>query len=489
MLPPMDGGVQESRTERMTAATSASPAIPDKERIALYSLFATIGLLLFKLTVGLHTGSLGILAEAANSGLDLLASALTWTSIRIAARPADANHPFGHGRFENFSAFLETALLLITAVIVAFSSLRRWLGGVAPAVHLDAWAFLVMLTSMAVDFLRSRALRRAARQYDSDALEADALNFSTDMWSSLAVLIGLGLVGLGQRYGVADLLHADAAAALAVAAAMFWMAWSLGRRTVGVLLDEAPVAMLRELRAAVAGIADVIDIEQLRMRRSGSRYFVDLRLGIARTLTLERSRLVRERVTECIQGLLPNADVMIETEPREPRSASVAETVRAIAQRANLNIHDLSVYDIGMGLNVEFHLEVDERMPLAAAHDLVSRMEGQMRREIPAICEIVTHIEPETSAIAAASVLERERITRAVIALSARVEHMVDCHDVQVKNIGGHLGLTCHCSFADDLPVGIVHEQVTRFEAAVKREIPELFRVTIHTEPASDNRR
>jgi divalent metal cation (Fe/Co/Zn/Cd) transporter len=270
---------------------------------------------------------------------------------------------------------------------------------------------------------------------------------------------------------------------------MFSMAWRLGRRTIGVLLDEAPVALLRDVRNAVGRSADVLDLEQLRMRRSGSRYFVDLRLGVARTLTLERSRQVKADVTERIQHLLPNADVMIETEPREPRSTSITEQVRAIAQRDNLNLHDLSIYAIGDGLGVEFHLEVDEQLPLKDAHDLVSRIESQMRQQIPSIREILTHIEPETSEIPPASFLDRERISRRITALATGVPEMLDCHDVQVKSVGGHLCLTCHCSFPDALAVGVVHEQVTRFEAAIKREFPELFRVTIHTEPSSDNRR
>lgn len=472
----------------MKAATSVLP-VSSKERIALYSLLATVGLLVFKLVVGLHSRSLGILAEAAHSGLDLLATLLTWLSIRIADRPADANHPFGHGKFENFSAFLETALLLVTAIVVAVVALRQWVGGSAPAIHLDQWGFIVMLTSMSVDFWRSRALRRAAVEFDSDALEADALNFSTDLWSSLAVLAGLALVAAGRGLRIPSLQHADGAAALVVAAAMCSMAWRLGRRTVGVLLDEAPVGLLREVRNIVGHSTGVLDLEQVRMRRSGSRYFVDLRLGVARTLTLERSRQVKADVTERIQTLLPNADVMIETEPREPHSASITEQVRAIAQRDNLNLHDLSVYDLGDGLGVEFHLEVDEQMPLAEAHDLVSRIESQMRQQIPAIREILTHIEPETSIIPAASLLDRQRIFRRITHLARAVPDMLDCHDVQVKSIGGHLCLTCHCSFPDNLAVGTVHEEVTRFEAAIKREFPELFRVTIHTEPSSDNRR
>ena len=460
-----------------------------KQRIAAWSLAAAVGLLVFKLLVGLHANSLGILAEAAHSALDLLASALTWVSLRIAARPADANHPFGHGKFESFSAFLEAGLLVATALAIGDAAVRRWMAGTAAVMRLDAWAFAVMATSMAVDGVRARYLRRASSAYGSDALAADALNYSSDIATSAAVLLGLALVGIGRRWQVGWLLHADTAAALIVAAAMVGLALRLGRRMAGVLLDEAPPALSHDLRQALAGAPGVTEVERLRLRRMGSRYFVDLQLGLEPASTLERAGQVRQEVAKRILQRLPEADVVVETHPRAQARLGPIEQVQAVALRSNLNIHDLSIYQLGPALDVEFHLELRENMPLAEAHDLVSRLEAAIRHEVPGVREIVTHIEPEAAKVGPAALVDAQDVARRVEALARSAPDMLDCHDIQVRNSRGHLALSCHCSFSDVLPVSEVHERVSRLEAEIRRELPQLFRITIHPEPKSDNRR
>ncbi|MGH9416214.1 MAG: cation-efflux pump [Terriglobales bacterium] len=459
-----------------------------KQRVALISLAAAVGLFVFKLLVGLHTLSLGILAEAAHSALDLLATVLTWVSLRIAARPADANHPFGHGRFENFSALLQTGLLVLTALVIAEGAAQAWWQG-AFDVRLDGWAFLVMVTAIAVDWSRGGMLRRAAVSYDSDALAADALNFTTDLAASAAVLVGLVLVWVGERWHISGLRHADAAAALAVAAAMLYLAIRLGRRTAGVLLDEAPPELVRDLRDALEGVEGVNDLERLRLRRVGSRYFVDLQLGLEPASTLARAGAVRREVTSRIQQRLPEADVVVEAEPRPLGPLGPLAQVQAIAQRQNLTLHDLTIYDVGSGLDVECHLEMDEALPLASAHNLVSQLEAEMRRQLPAIRQIVTHIEPALAHIDTADLLSTERIASRVAKIAHRMPEVLDCHDIQLRQSNGHLALSCHCSLPDSLPVGRVHELVTELEAEIRRGLPQLFRITIHPEPTSDNSR
>ncbi len=470
---------------------SAATATRAKRHLAFVSLLATIGLLVLNVWVALATHSLGVTAEAANSGLDLITAILTFVSIGIAARPADANHPFGHGKFENFSAFLETSLLIATAVIVLVASIASFFG---PVTHLQVTlaAFIVMGLSMAVNAWRSRALGRAARQYDSDVLAVDALNYAGDFWSSAAVIVGLGVAGLGQRLGWAGLLHADAAGAIVVALAMLAVALHLGRRTAGVLLDEAPVELREELRGRISAVPGVEAVDELRLRRSGSRYFLDLRLGLGRTLSLERARQVREAVAERIHRRLPDADLVVETSPRAADHLSIFEEIRALALRYDVSIHDLSIFDVGGGLEVELHFELDEQLTLKRAHDQVSDIERDMRREIPRIRQIVSHIEPERREPApAAGVADRHAATiaRGVRAAASACPGMLDCHDIHVRRSSGHLSLSCHCTFPDSMPVAQVHEAVTAFESELKRRWPELARVTIHTEPGSDNRR
>src|SRR5262245_37500799 len=212
-----------------------------KLAVALSSVLAAVVLTLLKLVVGIATGSLGLLAEAAHSGLDLVAALMTLFAVRIADREADASHPYGHGRFENVSALFETVLLLATCAWVVYEAVQRLVTGESH-VEPSLWAFAVMAISVAVDWSRSRALSRAAREHGSVALEADALHFSTDIWSSAVVIVGLALVWVGQRLPDAGLLaHADAVAALAVAGIVIWISGRLGIETVASLVDTAPV--------------------------------------------------------------------------------------------------------------------------------------------------------------------------------------------------------------------------------------------------------
>src|ERR1700722_5696380 len=174
----------------------------EKRAVAGSSVLAAIAITTLKIVVGVTTGSLGILSEAAHSALDLIAALVTFFSVQVSDKPADADHQYGHGKFENFSAFIETALLLLTCVWIVYESVKR-LFFHSVEIEPSAAAFLVMFLSIAVDSWRSRALGRIASKYDSQALEADALHFSTDIWSSSVVIVGLALVWIGRTYRVA----------------------------------------------------------------------------------------------------------------------------------------------------------------------------------------------------------------------------------------------------------------------------------------------
>ncbi|MBV9021850.1 MAG: cation transporter, partial [Ktedonobacteraceae bacterium] len=244
-----------------------------KTVVAFTSVVAAIGLTSLKIVAALLTGSLGILAEAVHSALDLVAALMTLFAVRVAGRPADASHNYGHSKVENLSAFLEAGLLLLTAVWVIYEALRRLLYHEG---HVDAsiWAFIVMFVSIVVDFTRSRALLRVARKLGSQALEADALHFSTDIWSSLVVIAGLLIVYLAQTFRLSAWLgQADAVAALAVSAIVMWVSLRLAKETVDALLDRAPEEIATRLQNCIAGLEDVNEVRRVRMRRAGNKLF------------------------------------------------------------------------------------------------------------------------------------------------------------------------------------------------------------------------
>ena len=215
-----------------TGDVDANPgADREKHWVALSSVLAAIFLTGMKLVVGLMTGSLGILSEAAHSGLDLVAAVVTLFAVRISGRPADREHTYGHGKVENLSALFETVLLLVTCIWIIYEAIQR-LFFKEVLVEASIWAFVIMGVSIVIDFSRSRALARVAKKYQSQALEADALHFSTDIWSSSVVIGGLLLVRGADWLGLAWLTKADALAAMGVAGIVVYISAQLGQRTI-----------------------------------------------------------------------------------------------------------------------------------------------------------------------------------------------------------------------------------------------------------------
>ena len=461
----------------------------EKRAAAGNSVLAAVVITSLKIAVGFSTGSLGILSEAAHSGLDLIASLLTFFSVRVSDKPADADHQYGHGKVENFSAFVETGLLLLTCAWIVYEAAVRLFFR-----HIDIEpslaAFAVMLLSMGIDWWRSRALGRIATKYDSQALEADALHFSTDIWSAGVVVLGLVLVLLGRTYRIDWLRDSDPIAALFVAGVVVFVSSRLARRTVDALLDAAPPGVRAQISEAVSRVDGVLEVDRVRIRRAGNRFFADLAVGLARTVTIQRSGQLGAAVTEAVRRILPDADVTVQPLPRAQRSENIFDRIRAVATRRNLNVHDISVQDLAGRLHVEQHVELDERMTLKHAHDQVTELEADMRRDLPEISDILTHIESEPATIERPQELtDNAGLERRLRAVAAHFPEILDVHDFVFKSVRGRLFLSCHCTLSDDLPLTRVHDIQTELEIGFKQAAPELFRVLIHPEPSTDNRR
>jgi cation diffusion facilitator family transporter len=287
----------------------------EKQSAALTSLLAAVGLTTFKIVVGVLTGSLGILAEAAHSGLDLVAALMTFLAVRVSGRPADRDHLYGHGKVENLSALFETVLLVATCAWIAREAIHRLLYHRGD-VEVTLWSFAVMLTSIAIDASRSRVLSRTATKYNSQALEADALHFQTDIWSSAVVIVGLIAVKAGEWFpGLAFLRAGDALAALGVSVVVLWVSWRLGRRTVDALLDSAPAGMEQRIATAVKAVPGVLDYHNLRFRYSGPSLFIDLHVLVDGNQTLKQAHQLTEAIETAIGQIAPHADVTVHPEP------------------------------------------------------------------------------------------------------------------------------------------------------------------------------
>ena len=289
--------------------------IHEKKSAAMSSVIAAVALTVLKIAVGFATGSLGILAEAAHSGLDLMAAMMTFLAVRFSGKPADQNHLYGHGKVENLSGLFETFLLLVTCFWIIYEATHRLLFHPVE-VEVTLWSFAVMATSIGVDLSRSRMLYRAAKKFNSQALEADALHFSTDIWSSAVVILGLFCMKLSEWVPrLAFLRQADSVAAIVVGLIVVYVSMQLGIRTVQALLDVAPSGIEKKIISAVEIVAGVTDCHHVRLRYSGPQLFVDIHVRIDGNKTLKEAHNLTEEIERVIQQLVPNADVTIHPEP------------------------------------------------------------------------------------------------------------------------------------------------------------------------------
>ena len=451
----------------------------NKERVALTSIAASGGLTIAKAVVGVLSGSLALLSEAAHSALDFAATVMTWYAVRISGKPADEEHHYGHGKVESVTALVETGLLFVLSAFVIFEAVKRLLGAGGHVVEATIWAFAVIVGSIIVDFFRARLLYRVAKETTSEALEADALHFGSDMWSSIAVLIGLGGVALGFPW-------ADSAAAVVVAAFIIVAGWRLGRRTIETLTDTAPEGAADRISAIARSVAGVVAVERVRARPAGATLFVDLVVAVSRTLPLDRVAEIRTTVANAIRGEMPTAEIDVTTEPRALSDETVLERVMVIARNRALAVHHVTVHAIGGRLSISLDLEVDGSWTLGKAHQTADALEAAVRGELGPEVEVETHIEPLQMRGLAGRDAPNERVTEVRAALTdiaANIAFVGQVHDVRVRETAGGEIVNFHCRVDPMLTVRDVHERVDDVERELRRRFPAIKRVIGHAEP------
>jgi cation diffusion facilitator family transporter len=450
-----------------------------KEKVALGSIAASAGLTAAKGAVGLLTGSLAILSEAAHSLIDLAATVMTYFAVRISGKPADKEHHYGHGKVESVTALAETALLFFLSAVVIWEAAQRLSAGHAHPVEATIAAFAIIAGSIVVDFFRARTLSRVAEETSSQALEADALHFGSDMWSSVAVLIGLGGVALGYFW-------ADSVAAIVVAIFICVAGWRLGRRTIDTLTDTAPEGAGDRIAALARRVPGVVAVDRVRARPAGAVLFVDVDVAVSRTLPLNRVSAVKEQLSRVVHAEMPNAEVTVTTEPRALDDETVLDRVMVIARNRALAVHHVTVQSVSGRLSVSLDLEVDGTLGLGAAHDIASGLETAVREELGPDVEVETHIEPLQADDLAGRDAPDKRIVEvreALIEIAAQFAFVGEVHDVRVRETAEGEIVNFHCRVDPSLAVSNVHEMVDAVERGLRRRFPTIKRVIGHAEP------
>jgi cation diffusion facilitator family transporter len=451
-----------------------------KRRGALVSVGASLGLTLAKTAVGLATGSIGILGEAAHSLLDLGATFITFLAVRVSDKPPDTDHPYGHGKIESVAALSETGLLLATGVGIAYEAGRRLITG-ATAVEVTWWSIATMLASIVVDLGRSRALARIAKQTNSPALEADALHFSSDVLSSGVVLVGLAAVWTGYAF-------ADSLAALGVAFFVVVAAWRLGRRTIDTLIDTAPQGIAERARSIARRTSGVVEVGRVRSRGTGTGVQIDIEVGINRLLSLDRMGEIAREIGERVRAALPGAEVSVATHPHSLDDETIRERILMIAAYHGHAIHHVTVQHVGERLAVSLDIEIDGRRTLAEAHETATGLEAAIRDELGHEVDVETHIEPlmreELGSVAAPEALQEE-IAAAAAAIAAETPGVLGVHDVLARQDKAGLFIAFHCTFAPEQKVEFVHETASAIEAQLRRRF-DAYRIVTHAEPPEE---
>jgi cation diffusion facilitator family transporter len=450
----------------------------EKEKVALGSMAASAGLTIAKAIVGLMTGSLAILSEAAHSFIDFIATVMTYAAVKVSGKPADEEHHYGHGKFESVAALAETALLFVLSGAVIWEAIKR-LRGEEAAVEATLAAFAVMVVSVIVDFLRARLLYRVAADTSSEALEADALHFSSDMWSSIAVLIGLAGVLAGLQW-------ADAVAALVVAVFVLLAGWRLGRRTLDTLLDTAPAGLSERFARIASLVPGVVAVENVRLRQVGKDVFAEVGVAVSRTLPIDRVAALKDAVIAAIRAEFPNAQTSVTLEPRALDNETVRDRVMVIARYRGLAVHHVTVHEFESRLSVSLDLEVDGQLPMAEAHDIADRLEEAVNAELGPSVEVETHIEPlqeDGGTGRDASTARVSEITAALTQIARGLDALREVHDVRVRETDEGEIVNFHCRVDASTTVHDTHEQVDDLERALRARWSSIRRVIGHAEP------
>lgn len=450
----------------------------EKTKVALTSVLAAVFLTGTKLAIGLLTGSLGILSEAAHSGLDLLAAVMTWWAVTVSDRPADSDHPYGHEKIENISALFETLLLLVTCAWIIYEAVQR-LFFKTSHVEVNVWSYGVVIMAIVVDFSRSRALSRVAKKTRSAALEADALHFSSDIWTSAMVLVGLLSTQLGYP-------QADAIAALGVSILVIWVSLRLGKRAVRALTDHVAVGHVERAELAALTVPGVKRVYGARVREAGAKHFVDLKVAIDRGASLAAAHEITEAVEKALRGTFKLADVLVHAEPDEDGPRGLSEEIALLAERAGAHPHAMEIHKTDEGLQVEMHLEWPGEMLLCVAHRRTTEVEDGLKTSFPNVHFVQTHLEclGELPSARRDVTAANPQMVGAIEHLGREFERAESCRDIRITEGEGRLWVSLAFLVPPEMTVREAHAAATAVESAVRSLDQRIGSVTVHTEPA-----
>ncbi len=448
----------------------------EKISVAKSSLYAAVFIAVFKIIVGFLTGSLGIIAEALHSVFDFLASLITLFAVKIADKPADFDHNYGHGKAENFAALVETILLFVTCFWIISEAIERI---ISKQTHIEVsiWAYLVMIVSIIVDFSRSKALKNVAIKYNNQALYADALHFSTDIWSSFVVMLGL-------IFSQFNLHTADSIAAIIVALIVIFISFKLGKKTIDMLMDKSPKEIFEKVSFLIRQIKGIEKFTNLRIRQSGANYFIDTTVFVNRVLPFEVADKIVANVENKIKTEIKNSDIIVHTEPIELLNETLEEKIYLIVSKTKMRPHHIKLYYTRDVIIVALHIECIEKLSFEEAHTISENIEKDILETFPEIKKVLIHIEETTFPQQVENVTKQfqneiEEIKKIVIE-----ENIYECKNIFIfKDDQQKIIFSMDCIFDKKLELEEVHKKNSNVENKILSKFKTIDEVFIHSEP------
>jgi cation diffusion facilitator family transporter len=446
--------------------------VTPQRRSALVSVVAAAILVVLKLSVGLATHSLGLVSEAAHSGTDFVAALLTYFAVRVAARPADISHQFGHSKAEHLSALAEAAILSLVSVFISFRAIERLAGVTHGRVHASWYAFAVLGVVIAIDASRTLVSWRTSRKYESAALASNALHFAGDLAGSIAVLLGLVFAHYGHPAG-------DPIAALFVGVLVLVAAARLIKVNVDVLMDRAPAEAEAAAIAAIGAMSPRVELRRLRMRQAGGRQFADVVIGVPPSAAVGQGHAAADAVEAAVEDALPNADIVVHVEPIEDADVRERAHAAALGVRGVREVHNLALVDVAGHKELSLHVKLPGDLSLDEAHDVAEHLEAAICAAVPEIAGVQTHLEPLTEPRAA-----REVDADAAI-VSRVVREATGADPRELRFLRTEAGLVAFLTLGLDGTTSLdeAHARASEIEERIRHERPDIADVIVHTEP------
>lgn len=450
----------------------------EKQTVARNSMIASGLLALGKFIAGLFTGSIGLISEGVHSFTDFIATSITWWAVRVSDKPADDDHHFGHGKVENLAALFEVLLLLAAAGWIIYEAISSLLGEAHQIVAAPV-VIAVLLVSIVIDFFRVKALNRVAKATDSAALEADALHFFSDMLSSGVVLLGMVFVLFGFA-------RADALAALVVAGFILFAALKLGKRSFDSLIDTAPAGSREDIAALLNDFPAILSIESIRLRSAGATLFIEVSVGVCRTLPLERIRALKTAIAMQVERHYASAEVRVIAIPQARSDEDMATRIRILAANHGAVVQNLTLQQLADHMSISMDLAVPANASVEQAHDIACEVEDILRQTLGENTEIETHLEPQTVHWLASQDVEQGELTQIQQALARSAEHgglVKDVHNIRARKTPQGVIVNFHCRVLPALSITAAHDAVDFIERQLRMQFPAVSRVVGHVEP------